>query len=380
MYLVENKSKSGKKIYRSILLRQSYREEGKVKKRTIANLSNCAPQEIEAIKLALGHKEDLSALGALSEVELQEGLSVGAAWSVYQVAKELGIEGALGKDFQGKLALWQVMARVIDQGSRLSAVRLAQTHAAGDVLDMRRGFDENDLYENLSWLSEHQTRIEQKLFQLRRGDKKPKLFLYDVTSSYLEGELNHFGEYGYNRDGKKGKKQIVIGMLCDESGEPVSTEVFCGNTQDPKTFESQVRKIAERFECKEVTMVGDRGMIKTMQIECLPEGFHYITAITKPQIEGLIKKGILQLGLFEEKLCEIKDDEVRYILRRNPIRAEEMAKTRISKVQSMENYIGKKNGYLREHPGASVSKALEAAREKLKKLKLETWVQIKDEA
>lgn len=378
---MENKSKSGKKIYRSILLRESYREEGKVKKRTIANLSNCAPQEIEAIKLALSHKDDLGALGALSEsVELQEGMSVGAVWSVYQVAKELGIEEALGKGFGGKLALWQVMARVIDQGSRLSAVRLAQVHAAGDVLDMKRGFDENNLYDNLSWLSENQARIEQKLFEVRRGDKKPKLFLYDVTSSYLEGDLNHFGEYGYNRDGKKGKKQIVIGMLCDESGEPVSAEVFSGNTQDPKTFESQVKKVLERYGCKEVTMVGDRGMIKTMQIERLPEGFHYITAITKPQIEALIKKGILQLGLFEEKLCEIKDEGIRYILRRNPTRAEEMAKTRMSKLQSIEKYIEGKNGYLREHPRASVSKALEAAKERLKKLKIETWTQIKDEA
>ena len=381
MHIVENKSKSGKKIYRSTLLRESYREEGKVRKRTIANLSNCTPREIEAIKLALSHKEDLSALGALSEsVELQEGLSVGAAWSVYQVAKEIGIEEALGKDFEGKLALWQVMARVIDQGSRLSAVRLAQVHAAGDVLDMKRGFDENNLYDNLSWLSENQAKIEQKLFELRRGDKKPKLFLYDVTSSYVEGEQNHFGEYGYNRDGKKGKKQIVIGMLCDESGEPVSTEVFTGNTQDPKTFESQVKKVAERYGCTEVTMVGDRGMIKTMQIERLPEGFHYITAITKPQIEALIKKGILQLGLFEEKLCEIKDEGIRYILRRNPTRAEEMAKTRISKLQSMEKYIERKNGYLREHPRASVSKALEAAKERVKKLKLEAWAQIKDES
>ena len=381
MHIVENKSKSGKKIYRSTLLRESYREEGKVRKRTIANLSNCTPREIEAIKLALSHKEDLSALGALSEsVELQEGLSVGAAWSVYQVAKEIGIEEALGKDFEGKLALWQVMARVIDQGSRLSAVRLAQVHAAGDVLDMKRGFDENNLYDNLSWLSENQAKIEQKLFELRRGDKKPKLFLYDVTSSYLEGEQNHFGEYGYNRDGKRGKKQIVIGMLCDESGEPVSTEVFRGNTQDTKTFESQVKKVAERYGCTEVTMVGDRGMIKTMQIERLPEGFHYITAITKPQIEALIKKGILQLGLFEEKLCEIKDEGIRYILRRNPTRAEEMAKTRISKLQSMEKYIERKNGYLREHPRASVSKALEAAKERVKKLKLEAWAQIKDES
>src|SRR3972149_6968174 len=305
MHIVENKSKSGKKIYRSILLRESYREEGKVRKRTIANLSNCTPQEIGAIKLALSHKDDLSALGALSEsVELQEGLSVGAVWSVCRVAKELGIEEALGKDFEGKLALWQVMARVIDQGSRLSAVRLAQGHAAGDVLDMKRGFDENNLYDNLAWLSENQEKIERKLFELRRGDKRPKLFLYDVTSSYLEGERNYFGEYGYNRDGKKGKKQIVM----------------------------------------------------------------------------LINKGILQLGLFEEKLCEIKDEGIRYILRRNPTRAEEMAKTRISKLQSIEKYIEKKNCYLREHPRASVTKALEAAKERLRKLKLEMWVQIKDEA
>ncbi|MBE7546547.1 MAG: hypothetical protein HS127_05300 [Planctomycetia bacterium] len=101
---------------------------------------------------------------------------MGAAWSVYQVAKELGIEEALGKDFEGKLALWQVMARVIGQGSRLSAVRLAQIHAAGDVLDMKRGFDENNLYDNLSWLSENQAKIERKLFELRRGGNKPKLF------------------------------------------------------------------------------------------------------------------------------------------------------------------------------------------------------------
>ena len=185
MHIVENKSKSGKKIYRSILLRESYREDGKVKKRTIANLSNCTPQEISAIKLALNHKDNLGVLGSLSEsIELKEGLSVGAVWCVSQVARELGIEKSLGNDFQGKLAMWQVIARVINQGSRLSAVRLAQVHAAGEVLDLKRGFDENDLYENLAWLAENQGEIEQKLFELRRGGKKPKLFLCDVTSSY----------------------------------------------------------------------------------------------------------------------------------------------------------------------------------------------------
>jgi hypothetical protein len=178
-------------------------------------------------------------LGSLKEsVELEEGLSVGAVWAVYQVAKRLGIEQALGRDLHGKLALWQVMARVIDQGSRLSAVRLAQAHGACDVLEMKRGFDENDLYENLRWLAGHQGEIERRLFVFRRGHEKPRLFLYDVTSSYLEGEQNYFGAYGYSRDGKKGKQQIVIGLLCDEHGDPVSTEVFAGNMQDAGTFAS----------------------------------------------------------------------------------------------------------------------------------------------
>ena len=149
MHIVENKSKSGKKIYRSILLRESYREDGEVKKRTIANLSNSTPQEISAVKLALNHKNDLGALGSLSEsIELKEELSVVAVWCVSQVARELGIEKSPGNDFQGKLAMWQVIAQVINQGSRLSAVRLAQVHATGEVLDLKRGFGENDLYEN----------------------------------------------------------------------------------------------------------------------------------------------------------------------------------------------------------------------------------------
>src|SRR4030043_1609432 len=173
MHIVENQSapKTGKKIYRSILLRESYREDGKVKKRTVPTLSHCTAGEIAAIKLALKHKEDLTVLGSLKEsVELQEGLSVGAVWGVYQAGRELGLEKALGTEFEGKLAFWQVMARVINQGSRLSAVRLAQTHAACDVLEIRRGFDENDLYENLRWLADNQAKIETLLFSTRRKD------------------------------------------------------------------------------------------------------------------------------------------------------------------------------------------------------------------
>jgi transposase len=379
MHIVVNKSarKDSKSIYHSVLLRESYREKGKVRKRTIANLSHCKPEEIAAIKLALKYKDDLSELGSLKEaVTLQEGLSVGAVWTSYQIARRVGIERALGAEFAGKLAMWQVLARVIDQGSRLSAVRLAQTHAACDVLDIHRGFDENDLYENLRWLADHQEAIEKKLFSLRRGTTKPELFLYDVTSSYLEGTKNFFGEYGYNRDGKKGKQQIVIGLLCDECGEPVSTEVFAGNTQDTQTFACQVTKAAERFGCERVTLVGDRGMIKIPQIEHLPEGFYYITAITKPQICSLMDHGIIQIGLFDEDLCEVEDHTIRYILRRNPVRVKEINESRTSKHTSVERLVEKKNRYLRDHARAKVETATKEVTRKIVHLKIDKWLRV----
>src|ERR1035441_9598828 len=209
---------SNGKTYESIYLRESFRQDGKVKKRDIANLTHCDPAEIAAIELALKHKGDLAALASLEGVQLQEGASVGAVWTAAEIARRLGLDQALGTDFSGQLALWQVIARLLDQGSRLSAIRLAQVHAACDVLGIRRGFDENDLYENLSWLCQHQEQIELRLFAARRAQHMPELFLYDVTSSYLEGEDNALGAYGYNRDGKKGKKQIVIGLLLRRRG------------------------------------------------------------------------------------------------------------------------------------------------------------------
>lgn len=373
------KSKNGK-TYLSILLRQSYRENGKVCKRTIANLTHYPAEDVQAIELALKYKGDLGILGSLKEIQITEGLSVGAVWTVYQVAKRLGVEKALGTDFAGKLAMWQVIARVIEQGSRLSAVRLAQTHAACDVLGIRRGFDENDLYENLTWLCHDQEQIERRLFTARRGDGKPELFLYDVTSSYLEGLHNELAAYGYNRDKKQGKLQIVIGLLCDESGEPVSTEVFEGNTTDPKTFGAQVKKAAERFGCERVTFVGDRGMIKSGQIDTLAEvGFHYITAITKAQITRLIKDGVLQLELFDETVCEVQNEGVRYVLRRNPRRVEEIAATRQGKRRSVQTLVERQTAYLGDHPRARIATAEKKVRQKISQLRIDSWLGVQVE-
>ena len=364
------------KSYASIYLRESYREGTHVRKRNIANLTHCDPKEIAAIELALRHKNNLTALASLEQIELHQGPSVGAVWTVCQVAERLGLRKILGDEFSGHLALWQVLARVLEQGSRLSAVRLAQVHAAGAVLGWQRAFDENDLYDNLTWLSEQQKDIENRLLA-RRGKEKPQLFLYDVTSSYLEGEHNACGAYGYGRDGKKNKKQIVIGLLCDPGGEPVSVEVFRGNTQDTQTFAAQVNKASERFGCERVTFVGDRGMIKSGQIaELVKVGFHYITAITKPQIETLWKAGLLQMELFDSAVCEVTQDGVRYVLRRNPVRAEELAASRADKQARVEHFIAECNGYLGEHPRAAVATAEKAVRARIQRLKIDDWLQV----
>jgi hypothetical protein len=382
MYITQTSSpsKSGQP-YLCILLRESYREGSVVKNRTIANLSHCKPEEIAALRLALEHKGNLAELGSIEEsVRLREGLSVGAVWTVYTVAKRLGIEKALGTEREGKLALWQVIARTIGQGSRLSAVRLAQTHAGCDVLGMSRGFDENDLYDNLGWLQEHQERIELSLFRTRQKgkDKQRELFLYDVTSSYFEGVCNALADWGYNRDGKKGKKQVVVGLLCDELGEPVSVEVFHGNTSDLKTFANQIAKIAGRFGCERVTMVGDRGMIKSAQIEQIQEkeGFYYITAMTKPQIETLIHGGVVQLSWFDEKICEVENEGVRYVLRRNPQRVEDLNRSRQDKCSSVFRLLEKKNRYLTEHPRAKLDIAQREVVLKIDQLKVSGWLKV----
>ena len=281
----------------------------------------------------------------------------------------------MGDGREGKLALWQVMARVIDQGSRLSAVRLAGQHAICDLINLDK-FDEDDLYENLDWLSDHQREIEKELFELRyEGKVKPKLYLYDVTSSYLEGTHNALADWGYNRDKKRGKMQIVIGLLTDEQGDPVSVEVFKGNTNDLKTFFSQVKKLAYEFGIEEVTMVGDRGMIKSGQIKELKEHqFHYITALTKPQIETLLEKDILQMELFDENLCEVQQEDVRYILRRNPMRVDEIEHNRQSKIRKIKSKIAEQNQYIQEHPRAKVETGGKKINQLIGKLKLKDFL------
>ena len=368
----------GGKTYTRHLLRESYRANGKVLHRTIANGSHCSAAEIEALRLALRHKEDLEHLGTVQDaVTLKQGWSFGAVWTVYHVARRLGIAQALGTTRAGKLALWQVMARVIDQGSRLSAVRLAMAHAACDVLGLGT-FDEDALYENLDWLAGIQASVEDKLFAQRIKTKPVSLFLYDVTSSYVEGTPNAFAAFGYNRDGKQGKRQIVIALLCDEDGHPVSLEVFPGNTPDPHTFAAQINKVKARFGVTAITFVGDRGMIKGQHIEALAQqGCHSITAITKPQIGKLLKQGTFQMDLFDQELAEVLTDEgLRYVLRRNPVRAQEVRDTRHAKLATLRAQVAKQNHYLTDHPRANAQGAWQKLVARAKTLRIAAWVEL----
>src|SRR2546430_12384907 len=378
MYIDTSRITCSGKTYTRHLLRESYRANGKVLHRTLANVSHCSEAEIEALRLALRHKGELEYLGTIQDaITLKQGFSFGAVWTVYHVARRLGIAQALGTTREGKLALWQVMARVIDQGSRLSAVRLAMAHAACDVLGLGT-FDEDTLYENLDWLAGLQASVEDKLFAQRTKTKPVSLFLYDVTSSYLEGTQNAFAAFGYNRDGKKGKRQIVIGLLCDEDGHPVSIEVFPGNTHDPHTFATQLAKVKTRFGVHEITFVGDRGMIKGQQIADLAQqGLHSITAITKPQIEKLLRQGTFQMDLFDQELAEVLADEgIRYVLRRNPVRAQEVRDTRHAKLVTLQAQVAKQNQYLTDHPRANAQGAWQKLMACVKQLRIADRIEL----
>lgn len=373
MYVDTATIKRKDKTYTRHLLRTSYRDNGKVKHKTLLNLSACSADEVNAIKLALKHKKNILNLSSLDNIETTLGKRIGSVWLLKSIAEKIGISKALGSDQNAQMAMLQIMARVANQGSRLSAVRFAKRHAVCEILGIKK-LNEEDLYENLAWLANRQEAIEKRLFRHRFPEKPPTLFFYDVTSTYLEGMCNELANWGYNRDKKKGKMQIVIGLLTGPDGLPVAVRVFEGNTADTKTVSEQVRSLAESFGVKDVTLVGDRGMLKGPQIKALPDDFRYITAITKPQINNMLSKGVLQLELFDKTVCEVEDNGIRYVLRRNPFRAEQIASTRLSKQDAVEKIAAERTRYLAEHQRAEGEKARQKVQTKINKLKADKWL------
>jgi transposase len=383
MFITEVVSKGNQgKSYTSILLRESYRVGSTVKSKTLAVLTRLPAHVLEAVRRAVAQPAgSLSNLADASDhsLRLRQGQSFGALWTVDQTARQLGIQKALGVTHEAELSYWQVLARVLRPGASLLAmVRLASTCAAAALLGWRLAFTEDDLYANGTWLEGRHAVIERRLWQARPARPKDQLFLYDVTSSYLEGEYNALAAWGYNRDHKENKKQLVVGLLTDSQGEPVSIQVYRGNTSDLKTFGQQVHKIKRQLGCEGVTLVGDRGMIRTDQkAAALEAEFHFVTALTKPQIQKLLADKVLQLEFFEEQVHEVLgEDGRRYVLRRNPARQTELRRMREQKQQALEAALRKANTYLEEHPRAKAATQRRHLAARLESFKVQDWLKL----
>jgi len=336
----------------TVLLRESYREKGVVKKRTLANLTKWPKALVIDMKNSLSGKSVNKQSKTHQDIinDFHSGPVFGVLAVLKALADEIGLTQALGTSRLARLTLFLILARIPHQGSRLSAVRWARNHAVKVVLELNY-FNEDDLYKALDWAEENQETIEKILYQkyVKECGKPPILVLYDITSSYFEGEKNELAEYGYNRDKKTGKKQIVIGLLTGPDGEPLSVEVFRGNTTDPTTVGSQVEKLIQRFSIQEVVFVGDRGMVKTKGKEAInaKDGFHYITALTDPQIRKLLKKGVFQTDLFHEKLVEVGGEQgKRYILRRCELRQRKEQHRREDKLARLSDAVSNRNQFV----------------------------------
>ena len=319
----------------AILLRESYRQGGKVKNRTLANLSRWPDDKVDALARVL---KGLPAQGELAEAfEITRSLPHGHVAAVLGTARRLGIEELIdpAPSRQRNLVVAMLIAQVITPGSKLAFARALRAETAtsslGAVLGVG-GADEDDLYAAMDWALTRKDTIENAL--AARHLANGTLVLYDVSSAAFEGRCCPLGKIGHARDGVKGRLQIVYGLLCTTAGVPVAIEVFEGNTADPTTLAAQISKLTTRFGLARVCLVGDRGMLTSARIrdELRPGGLDWITALRAPQITALVEADALQLSLFDEQnLVEISSPDYpgeRLVCCPNPALAVERARKR----------------------------------------------------
>jgi hypothetical protein len=333
----------------AILLRVSYRDGDKIKKRTLANLSDWPEAKIEALRRVL--RGDAVAPNSPDALTIRRSLPHGHVAAALGTLRKLGIDRLLSQGsrlVKREVALCAAMiaARLIEPASKLATSRMLDDETAtcslGQVLGLD-AVDEQELYGALDWLVEQQERIEKGL--ARRHLTNGTLVLYDVSSTYFEGRTCELAQRGYNRDGKKGKLQIVFGLLCSQDGCPIAVEVFEGNVGDPSTLQNQVAKLKERFALERVVLVGDRGMITEARLEqtIKPAGLDFITALRAPAIRKLVEAGELQLSLFDDRdLAEISSPEYpgeRLVVCRNPLLADERARKRRELLDATEQKL-----------------------------------------
>jgi hypothetical protein len=343
MHVVRVVSRQGGREYTSTLLRNSYREDGKVKKQTLANLSHLPEPLIELIRAFLRGERFLPVGEAL---RIRRSLPHGHVAAVLGLVRSLGLPALLDRrpSRLRDLATALIVARLLSPASKLAtAASLGQTTLAG-CLGIE-GADENELYGAMDWLMTRQDRVERALAGRHLGEGS--LVLYDLTSTYVEGSHCPLARHGHSRDHRPDRPQIEFGLLTDARGCPVAVEAFPGNTADPATVETQVDKLRARFGLTDIVLVGDRGMLTSARIERLREtgGIGWVSCLRAPAIKRLVESGDLQLGLFDERnLAEITSPEFpgeRLVVCRNPALAAERSRKREALLAATEAALAK---------------------------------------
>jgi hypothetical protein len=330
MHVVTNTIRRGDRVYTAHLLRRSYREGGKVKKQTLANLSHLPDEVIELIRAALRGERFVAAEEAL---RIERSLPAGHVEAALAMTNRLELARLLDRTPSRERALCvaMIVQRVLSPGSKLAMSRAFSQSTLGSELGVGNA-DEDELYAALDWLLTRHERIERTL--ARRHLREGTLVLYDVSSSYFEGRSCPLAQLGYSRDGRRGTAQIVYGLLCDRRGCPIAVEVFEGSLHDDKTLPTQLDKLRKRFGLTSVIVVSDRGMVTKANLALLRADGDagWITALKAPQVKKLVKDGALQLSLFDEhSLAEIASDDYpgeRLVVCRNPLVAAERARKR----------------------------------------------------
>ena len=336
----------------AILLRESYRDGKSIRKRTLLNLSNWPAEHIEGLRAVL--KGGVVIPAGQEALAVERSLPHGHVAAVLGTARAIGLDRLLGPKNTREpsrprdLVLAMIVSRVIAPTSKLATAKALDPATAASSLGVELALgevDEDELYAALDWLHERQGAIETAL--AKRHLKGGTLVLYDVSSSYVEGRCCPLAKRGYNRDGKKGKAQIVYGLLCAADGCPVAIEVFEGNTGDPSTVADQVAKLKKQFALNHVVLVGDRGMITQARIDAdlRPAGLDWITALRAPALQGLVSGGYLQMSLFDERdMAAVTSPDFpgeRLIVCRNPDLARERARKREDLLAATERDLAK---------------------------------------
>lgn len=342
----------------AVLLRESYREDGKVKKRTLANLSKLPMEVVQGLRTLLKGGVAFGEAGAA--LEIRRSLPHGHVAAVLGTLRTLGLDRLIsgakldpGAARLRDLALALIVARVITPGSKLSTLRALSPETASSSLGLALGLagseapeiQTKEIYAALDWLGERQDRIERGL--AKRHLAEGTLVLYDVSSSYLEGRCCELARFGYSRDKRGDRPQIVYGLLCDRHGCPVAIEAFSGETGDPSTLSAQLDKLKRRFGLERVVLVGDRGMITNARIreELKPAELDWITALRAPQIQALVSEGSLQLDLFDDRdLAEITAPDYpgeRLVVCRNAALAVERGRKREALLAATERNLSR---------------------------------------